>query len=434
MSIFEQRRKRFMSQMRDGVAIFFAAPVRQRNNDVDYDYRQDSDFYYLTGFEEPESVCVLAPSNPVQQYTLFVLPRDPEKETWTGIRNGVEGAIKNFGANRAYTINELYDVLPQFLQNNERLYYSINRNPEADKIIFKSIDQIRELHRSGIYPPNEIVDPFEILSEMRLMKTPDDLEVLQKAIDLSVKGHLAAMKAAKPGKFEYEIQAVIEYVFRSGGSTRNGYPCIVGSGPSTCILHYTTNNRQMSDGDLLLIDAGAEFGYFTGDVTRTYPVNGRFSPEQKAVYEIVLEAQKNAIQMVRPGNTFMQVHEVATEILTAGLVSLGLLKGTTNENIEKEEYKKYFMHRTSHWLGMDVHDVGKYRKNGDWRVLQEGMVLTIEPGVYIGANDDAEKFRNIGIRIEDDVLVTAEGPSVLSKACPKEVSDLENLIGSGFQL
>ncbi|HEY7162900.1 MAG TPA: aminopeptidase P N-terminal domain-containing protein, partial [Acidobacteriota bacterium] len=425
MSIFEQRRKRFMSQMQDGVAVFFAAPVRRRNNDVDYDYRQDSDFYYLTGFEEPESVFVLAPSNPVQQYTLFVLPRDPEKETWTGIRNGVEGAIKNFGANRTHTINELFDVLPQLLQNNRRLYYTINRNPEADQTIFKVIDQLREMHRTGIYPPNEIVDPLEILSEMRLIKTPDDLEILQKAIDLSVKGHVAAMKMAQPGKFEYEIQAVLEYIFRSGGSTRNGYPCIVGSGPATCILHYTTNNRKMSNGDLLLIDAGAEFGYFTGDVTRTYPVNGKFSAEQKAVYEIVLDAQKNAIQMVRPGNTFMQVHEVTIEILTEGLVSLGLLKGTISENIEKEEYKKYFMHRTSHWLGMDVHDVGKYRKNGEWRVLQEGMVLTVEPGLYIGANDDVEKFRNIGIRIEDDVLVTAEGPVVLSKACPKEISDLE---------
>ncbi len=434
MSIFEQRRKRFMSHMHDGVAVFFAAPIRKRNNDVDYDYRQDSDFYYLTGFEEPESVCILAPSNPVQQYTLFVLPRDPQKETWTGIRNGVEGAIKNFGANRAHTINELTGVLPQFLQNNQRLYYSINRNPEADRIVFNTIDQVREMHRTGIYPPHEIIDPLEILSEMRLIKTPEDLEILQKAIDLSVKGHIAAMKSSKPGKFEYEIQAVIEYIFRTGGSTRNGYPCIVGSGPSTCILHYTTNNRKMEDGDFLLIDAGAEFGYFTGDVTRTYPVNGRFSSQQKAVYEIVLEAQKKAIQMVRPGNTFMQVHDVTVKILTEGLVSLGLLKGTTEENIEKEEYKKYFMHRTSHWLGMDVHDVGKYRKNGEWRVLQEGMVLTVEPGLYIGANDDIEAFRNIGIRIEDDVLVTSEGPVVLSKACPKEISDLENLIGTGFEL
>ncbi len=423
-----------MSYMHDGVAVFFAAPIRKRNNDVDYDYRQDSDFYYITGFEEPESVCILAPSNPVQQYTLFVLPRDPQKETWTGIRNGVEGAIKNFGANRAHTINELTDVLPQFLQNNQRIYYSINRNPEADRIVFNTIDQIREMHRTGIYPPHEIIDPLEILSEMRLIKTTEDLEILQKAIDLSVKGHIAAMKSAKPGKFEYEIQAVIEYIFRTGGSTRNGYPCIVGSGPSTCILHYTTNNRKMEDGDFLLIDAGAEFGYFTGDVTRTYPVNGRFSSQQKAVYEIVLEAQKKAIQMVRPGNTFMQVHDVTVKILTEGLVSLGLLKGTTEENIEKEEYKKYFMHRTSHWLGMDVHDVGKYRKNGEWRVLQEGMVLTVEPGLYIGANDDIEAFRNIGIRIEDDVLVTSEGPVVLSKACPKEISDLENLIGTGIEL
>ncbi len=434
MTIFEQRRKRFMSQMHDGVAIFFAAPVRKRNNDVDYDYRQDSDFYYLTGFDEPESVCVLTPSNPVQQFTLFVLPRDPEKETWTGIRNGVEGAVKTFGANRAHTINELSDVLPQLLQNHQRLYYSINRNPEADRIIFSSIDQVGEMHRAGIYPPHEIINPFEILSEMRLIKTPEDSEILQKAVDLSVKGHIAAMKSAQPGKFEYEIQAVIEYVFRSGASTRNGYPSIVGSGPFTCILHYTTNNRKMEDGDLLLIDAGAEFGYFTGDVTRTYPVNGRFSTQQKAVYEIVLEAQKKAIQMVRPGNTFMQVHDVTVEILTEGLVSLGLLNGTTKENIEKEEYKKYFMHRTSHWLGMDVHDAGKYRKNGEWRVLQEGMVLTVEPGLYIGANDEIEKLRNIGIRIEDDVLVTTEGPVVLSKACPKEISDLENLIGTGFEL
>jgi Xaa-Pro aminopeptidase len=432
MSIFEQRRKRFMAQMQDGVAIFFAAPVRKRNNDVDYEYRQDSDFYYLTGFEEPESVFVLAPSNPVQQFTLFVLPRDPEKETWTGIRNGVEGAIKNYGANRAYTINELADVLPQFLQNNPRLYYTINKNPEADRIVFNSLDQVREMHRAGIYPPHEIIDPFEILSEMRLMKTPEDLEILQKAIDLSVKGHIAAMKSAKPGKFEYEIQALIEYVFRSGGSNRNGYPSIVGSGPSSCILHYTRNNRKMEDGDLLLIDAGAEFGYFTGDVTRTYPVNGRFNSQQKTVYEIVLEAQKKAIQKVRPGNTFMQVHEVAVEVLTEGLISIGLLKGTTAENLEKEDYKKYFMHRTSHWLGMDVHDVGKYRKGGEWRALQEGMVLTVEPGLYIGAEE--ENFRNIGIRIEDDVLVTAEGPIVLSRSCPKEISDLENLIGTGFEL
>ncbi len=421
-----------MAQMQGGTAIFFAAPVRKRNNDVDYEYRQDSDFFYLTGFEEPQAVCVLAPSNPVQQYTLFVLPRDPEKETWTGIRGGVEGAIKNYGASRAYTINELGDVLPQFLQNNQRLYYSINKDSQADRMVFAALDQIREMHRAGIYPPHEIVDPFEILSEMRLIKTSQDLEILQKAVDLSAKGHTAAMKAAEPGKFEYEIQAVLEYVFRTGGSLRNGYPSIVGSGPSTCILHYISNNRQMADGDLLLIDAGAEYGYFTGDITRTYPVNGRFNAQQKAVYEIVLQAQKKAIDMVRPGNTFMQVHDIAVQILTEGLISLGLLKGTFAENIEKEEYKKYFLHRTSHWLGMDVHDVGKYRKGGEWRVLQEGMVLTVEPGLYIGANEEIETFRNTGIRIEDDVLVTADGPKVLSSSCPKEISELEKLIGSGW--
>jgi Xaa-Pro aminopeptidase len=268
---------------------------------------------------------------------------------------------------------------------------------------------------------------------MRLIKSSMDLEFIQKAIDISVKGHIAAMKAAAPEKFEYEIQAVLEYVFRTNGSPRNGYPCIVGSGPYTCILHYHSNNRKIMNGDLLLVDAGAEYGYFTGDITRTYPINGKFTVEQKAVYEIVLEAQKQAISKAQAGNSFLNVHETATEVLTSGLISLGLLKGSVQENIETETYKQFFIHRTSHWLGMDVHDCGKYRKNNEWRILQEGMILTVEPGIYISGNEDGGRFKNIGIRIEDDVLITGNGPKVLSSECPKEISQLEDLVGSGWK-
>jgi Xaa-Pro aminopeptidase len=429
MNIFAERRKQFMSQLDGAVAVFFAAPVRKRNHDVDYEYRQDSDFYYLTGFEEPESVCILSPSNPVQNYTLFVLPRDKEKETWTGIRNGIEGAVEKFHADRAHIITDLQAVLPQLLQNTRRLYFSFHKDSAADQVILNTLEQMKTMNRLGIEAPVEIIDPSEIISEMRLIKSPQDLEIIQQAIDISAKGHIQAMKAAAPGKFEYEIQAALEYAFRSSGSPRNGYPSIVGSGPFTCILHYHSNNRKMNDGDLLLVDAGAEFCYYTGDITRTYPVNGKFTAEQKAVYEIVLQTQKNAISKVKAGNSFYHVHECTLQGLTEGLISLKLLKGSVEENIENENYKKYFMHKTSHWLGMDVHDAGKYRKKGEWRILQEGMILTVEPGIYI-SDEEAGPFKNIGIRIEDDVLVTANDPKVLSKNCPKEIPELENLVGS----
>ena len=265
---------------------------------------------------------------------------------------------------------------------------------------------------------------------MRLVKQPEELEMFRKAVDISAKAHLEAMKTTSPGKFEYEIQAVLEYVFRTNGSRRNGYPCIVGSGPNTCILHYNENNRQMQAADLLLVDAGAEYEYYTGDITRTYPVNGKFSSEQRAVYEVVLNAQKKAIDAVRPGVTFMQVHSMAVSELTGGLISVGLLSGTVEENIESEAYKKYYLHRTGHWLGMDVHDVGRYKKEDQWRTLQPGMVLTVEPGLYINEEDEHERFRNIGIRIEDDVLVTENDPIILSAACPKQIQDLEAIVGT----
>jgi Xaa-Pro aminopeptidase len=429
-SIFAERRKEFMSLMGEGVAIFAAAPIRIRNHDVDYEFRQDSNFFYLTGFEEPECVCILAPGHSKYEYILFVRPKDKEKETWTGLRAGIEGACENFRADIAYPIEDLESILPQFLQDAPRMYYTLNLYPEWDQRVFRVLDYLRQMHRAGIYPPSQIIDPSEKISEMRLIKRAEDIEVLQKAVDISVRGHVAAMKSVAPEKYEYEVQAVLEYIFRSSGSMRNGYPCIVGSGPNTCILHYNNNDQQMKDGDLLLVDAGAELDYFTGDVTRTYPVNGKFTAEQRSVYEVVLQAQKKAIEACKPGNTHHFVHQIAVHALTDGMIQLGLLRGSVDENIENENYKKYYFHRTGHWLGMDVHDTGKYRMDRQWRVLEEGMVTTVEPGLYIPSGDEHSHFRNIGIRIEDDVLITSKGPTVLSAACPKEIKDLEAILGT----
>ena len=419
-----------MSRMTGGIAVFSSAPVRHRNHDVEYEYRQDSDFYYLTGFEEPDSFCVLAPGHRRHEYVLFVRPRDREKETWNGYRAGVEGAIQNFGAEMAYTNDQLEEMLTEMLQNAPALYYSLNKHPETDQRIFRILEAVRAKYRIGIHPPSQIIDPRDTLSEMRLLKNEADLDLLRRAVEISAEAHVAAMKAAAPHKHEYEIQAVLEYVFRTGGARRNGYQCIVGSGPNACILHYRENTRRMEDGDLLLVDAGAEYGYYTGDITRTYPVNGKFSPEQKAVYEVVLDVQKRAILQARAGNTITAVHEFTLRALTEGMLSLDLLTGGLEENLEKENYQKYYMHRTSHWLGMDVHDAGRYKSADGWRVLEPGMVLTIEPGLYISPQDEHTRFAGIGVRIEDDVLVTAAGPQVLSAACPKEAAQLEEIVGS----
>ena len=428
--VFVNRRQQFMRHMQAGsIAIFAAAPVRIRNGDVEYEYRQDSDFYYLTGFEEPESLCLLMPGHSKYEYLLFVRQRDKEKETWTGRRAGVEGAIQHYGAEMAHPISKLDEILPEFLQNVSALYYQMNKNRELDTRILAMIDFVRQRYRSGIYPPSLLIDSSRILEQMRVIKSREEIQTLQKAAEISAHAHRAAMEAARPGLYEYEIQATLEYVFRSGGSTRNGYPSIVGSGPNTCILHYTLNNRMMQNGDLLLVDAGAEFDYYTADITRTYPVNGKFSDEQRALYEVVLNAQKKAIYVARPGVNIAQVHAIAVEALTEGMIDLGLLTGSLKENLENQSYTKYYLHRTSHWLGMDVHDTGVYKTGDQWRMLEPGMVLTIEPGIYVGAEEE-NRFRNIGIRIEDDILVTEDEPVVLSAACPKEAGDLESLIGT----
>jgi len=418
-----------MKRMSSGIAFFASAPVRLRNGDVEYEYRQDSDFYYLTGFEEPESFCVLAPGHSKHEYVLFVRPRDKEKEIWNGFRAGVEGAMERYGAELAYPIDRLTEILPEFLENAGTLYYQINKTPDLDQKIFAMVDSIRHKYRTGVYPPVEIVDPSRTLESMRAIKSPGEIALIQQAAEISARAHIAAMKSARPGMHEYEIQAVIEYVFRSNGASRNGYPSIVGSGPNTCILHYVENKRIMNDGDLLLIDAGAEYGYYTGDITRTYPVNGRFSAEQKAIYEVVLDAQNKAIHASRTGTSFLQVHETALNALTEGMIHLRLLEGSLQENLENKRYSKYFMHRTSHWLGMDVHDTGMYFNGNQSRILEPGMVMTVEPGIYVG--EENNRFRNIGIRIEDDILIAEGDPMILSASCPKEIADLENIIGTG---
>jgi Xaa-Pro aminopeptidase len=425
--MYKERRAQFMEKMSKGVAFFKSAPVANRNHDVDHKYRQDSDFYYLTGFEEPESYLLLAPEHPEHKVVMFVRPRDKEKEIWTGKRAGTEGAKADYGADEAYTLDKLEETLPKYFDNADTVYYSMGKDLELDRKVLQQIHGYRTRARSGVSGPYKVIDAREILHEMRLIKTEEELSFLKRAIDISCEGHLEAMKATRVGMYEYEIEAIIEHTFRKRGSPRNGYPSIVGSGPHTITLHYDANNRRMEDGELLLIDAGAEYNFYTGDITRTFPVTGRFSPEQKQIYELVLQAQLEAIDLVKPGSTIEEVHNRAVEVITEGLVALGLLQGNVKELIEKNDYRKFYMHRTSHWLGMDVHDVGRYAIDGKSRVLEPGMVLTVEPGIYIaeGTESASSQYWNIGVRIEDDVLVTSNGHEVLTAKVPKRVEDIE---------
>jgi Xaa-Pro aminopeptidase len=372
-------------------------------------------------------VAVLAPSHPEHKYILFVRPRIREEEIWTGVRAGVEGAISRHGADAAYEIDKLSEALPKYLQNVEKLYYRFGADERFDLKVISTVKHIREKVRGGVYPPTVIVDPATVLHEMRLRKNEDDLNSLRRAVDISGEGHIAAMKHCKPGMYEYELEAIVEYVFRKNGASSVGYPSIVGAGFNTTILHYNTNNDPIKDGDMVLIDAGAEYDLFSGDITRTFPANGKFTRAQQAIYEVVLNANKEAIKMVKPGESFMKLHEKAVDVVSEELLKLGLLSGSREEVVEKGAYRKFFMHRTGHWLGMDVHDVGRYKVQDDWRKLEPGMVFTVEPGVYIAAGTEGvpEEYFNIGVRIEDDVLVTENGVEVLTSKTPKEVRDVE---------
>jgi Xaa-Pro aminopeptidase len=431
MSEFADRRRRFMEAAGSGVAIFASTPVALRNNDVEHDYRQDSDLYYLTGFDEPESVLLLTSEHPEHRVVLFVRPRDKARETWDGPRAGIDGAKADFGADAAYPISELAKQLPEYLKDVHRVHYRIGADRAFDPIVLDAIAEVKRKARTGVSAPREIVDPTVIVHEMRLRKSAAEIEIMLKAAAITAEAHAAAMQLARPNRYEYEVEAEILRVFRKRGAERPAYGSIVGSGPNATILHHRRNDRQMQAGDLLLIDAGAEYGYYACDVTRTFPVSGSFSEPQRVLYQIVLDAQKAAIEAVRSGVTVPQVHAAAVEVLVQGLVDLGIVEGPASKAIESESYKPYYMHRTSHWLGMDVHDVGDYHVQRKPRLLEPGFVLTVEPGLYIAAGSPCDpKWHGIGIRIEDDVLVTETGHRVLTEAIPKSVADLEEILGS----
>lgn len=421
------RRSAVLDAIEPGVLLLPAAPVFIRNNDVEHAYRQDSDFFYLSGFEEPESVFVLS-TRAASRYTLFVRERNKEREIWDGARAGVEGAKDIFGADKAFPIADLDKELPGLFENVEILYYALGRDRAFDDRVLGAIATARQRGRRGNSWPVRIVDPSVVLHAMRLVKEPFELQLMNEAARVTCEAHQLAMKACRPGMYEHEIEAVLTSHFRANGSERVAYSPIVGSGPNATVLHYHQNDRQMLDGELLLIDAGCEYSYYASDVTRTFPVNGRFSAEQRAVYEVVLEAQRVGIEATCPGVTINDVHEKALGAIAQGLVDLGVLTQPLSEVLEKELFKPFYMHRTSHYLGMDVHDVGLYYVEGKPRALEPGVVITVEPGIYIPGDADVEpKFRGIGIRIEDDVLVTESGATVLSADAPRQTDDIERV-------
>ncbi len=427
---FAKRRKQLMRMMGEGaMAILPAAPQRYRNRDSEFPYRQDSDFLYLTGFGEPEAVAVLIPHRPQGEYVLFCRDRDPVMETWNGRRAGPDGARERYGADDAYPISDIDDILPGLLENRERVYYSMGYSPEFDQRLMAWVNQVRARARGGSHAPVEFVALEHVLHDMRLYKSPAEIKVMRQSARIAAAAHQRAMRACRPGMMEYEVEAEFLHEFRRAGAWVSYNPIVAGGG-NACILHYNENDAPLRDGDLLLIDAGAELHGYASDITRTFPVNGRFSPAQRAVYELVLAAQQAAFDHVRPGSHWNEPHDAAVRVLTAGMVELGLLKGKVKDLIASEAYRRFYMHRTGHWLGLDVHDVGDYKVGGQWRVLEPGMVLTVEPGLYIpaGSKGVAKKWWDIGVRIEDDVLVTKTGHEVLTQAAPKTVDEIEVLM------
>ncbi|MBD2837181.1 Xaa-Pro aminopeptidase [Pseudomonas sp. JM0905a] len=430
---YARRRKALMAQMEaNSIAILPAAPVHIRNRDVEHVYRQDSDFQYLSGFPEPEAVLVLIPGREHGEYVLFCRERDPERELWDGLRAGQEGAIRDFGADDAFPIGDIDDILPGLIEGRSRVYYSIGTNTEFDQHLMEWVNTIRSKARQGAQPPKEFVALDHLLHDMRLYKSAAEVKVMREAAEVSARAHVRAMQASRAGLYEYHLEAELEYEFRKGGAKMPAYGSIVAAGKNACILHYRENDAPLKDGDLVLIDAACELDCYASDITRTFPVSGRFSPEQKAIYELVLKSQEAAFLEIAPGKHWNEAHEATVRVITAGLVELGLLKGDVDELIASEAYKAFYMHRAGHWLGMDVHDVGEYKVGGEWRVLEPGMSMTVEPGIYIGADnqDVAKKWRGIGVRIEDDVVVTRTGCEILTGGVPKTVDEIEALMAA----
>ena len=429
---FARRRRVLMRLMgRDSIAIVPAAPVRRRNNDVEYAFRQDSDFHYLTGFDEPESVAVLIPAREQAEYILFVRERDPARETWDGHRAGPAGARRRYGAGDAFPITDMNEILPGLMENRAKVFYAMGMYPEFDQRVVGWVNGLRTQARHGRHPPQEIVALDQVLHELRLHKSRVEIDLMRESARIAARAHVRAMRFCRPGRMEYEVMAELVHEFRLHNADTSYHP-IVGGGANSCILHYHENDQRLREGDVLLIDAGCEYHCYASDITRTFPVGGRFTPEQRAVYEVVLEANLAAIAKVRPGNHWNEPHEAAVRVITHGLVRLGLLKGRPAKLERDGAYRRYFMHRTGHWLGMDVHDVGDYKIGDEWRVLEPGMVLTVEPGIYIpvGARGVPKRFQGIGVRIEDDVVVTRTGAEVLTEEAPKDPDELEALMSA----
>ena len=426
---FARRRKQLMRMVgSDGIAILPSAPVRTRSRDVEYRYRQDSDFYYLTGFAEPEAVAVLVPGRDSGEYLLFCRERNPEKERWDGSRAGPDGAIDRFGADDAFPIDDLDDILPGIMESCTRVYYTMGLYADFDARIADWINSLRSRESKGVHTPQEFVALDHLLHDMRLYKSRAEISAMRKAAKVAVKAHTRAMQVVRPGMFEYEVEAEFIHEFRKHDA-RYSYSPIVGGGVNACTLHYVDNREQLEDGQLLLIDAGCELDYYASDITRTFPVSGKFSPEQRAIYDIVLEAQLAAIEKTCRDNHWNDPHDAAVKVVTRGLKKLGLLEGTLPRLLKDGAYREFYMHKTGHWLGMDVHDVGDYKVGDDWRLLESGMVTTVEPGIYIpGTRKIPARWRNIGIRIEDDVAITHNGPDVLSKGLVKDADEIESLM------
>lgn len=431
---FARRRQRLLKKMGAGnVAILAAAPVKMRNREVEYPYRQDSDFLYLTGFPEPEAIAVLVSGRNDGEFILFCRKHNPEVERWDGRYAGQDGARRIYGADQAYPIERVDRIMPGLLEKATRVFYPLGYHSELDNRLTEWLNEVRKKYRSGVHAPVEFVALDHVLHEMRLIKSRPEIDAMRHAARVSAAAHRRAMQVCRPGMTEYQIEAELRHQFMYGNCRYTAYPPIVAGGNNSCVLHYRANDAELRDGDLLLIDAGAEYNGYAADITRTFPVNGRFSREQRAIYEVVLAAQHAAIRQVRPGNGWNKPHDAAVRTLTRGLVDLGLLKGDVRKLIRDGAYRKFYMHRTGHWLGIDVHDVGDYKIDNKWRPLRPGMVLTVEPGLYIpsGTRGVARKWWRIGVRIEDDVLVTARGNEILSRDAPKSVDEIEALMTGG---
>ena len=425
---YQQRRARLIESMRQGVAIIPTAPESVRNRDSHYPYRFDSYFYYLTGFIEPESLLVLVAGD-APQSILFCRDKNIEREIWEGYRYGPEVAREAFRLDAAYSFQSLDEMMPKLLADQPAVFYAMGADPAWDARVVGWLNSVREQSRSGVSAPQEIRDVRVLLDEMRLIKGAEELAVMRRAAEISTGAHRRAMQKTQAGKYEYEIEAELLHDFRRFGAQSPAYTSIVAGGANACVLHYIENKAPLQDGDLLLIDAGCEMDGYAADITRTFPVNGKFSAAQKDIYEMVLTAQAAAIAVAKPGNAWDAPHEAALRVLATGMIDFGLVQGSVDAVLASGDYKRFYMHRTGHWLGLDVHDVGDYKRDGHWRMLQPGMTLTVEPGCYIRPADDVpQAFWNIGVRIEDDVLVTETGNEVLTHAAPKTVQEIEDVM------